>query len=67
MGELELSELEAAIQVDQELVRLDQQKNAIAVLTNQTNLRLERESVAFVNAGIENVTPIHSSFVPFPD
>jgi hypothetical protein len=44
MGKVSLSELEAAIQVDPELVRLDQQKNAIAVLTNQTNLRLERRS-----------------------
>ena len=67
MGKVSLSELEAAIQVDPELVRLDQQKNAIAVLTNQTNLRLEQESVVFVNAGIESATAINSSFVPFPE
>ena len=42
-------------------------KNAIAVLTNQTNLRLEQESVAFVNAGIESAVAISSSFVPFPE
>ena len=65
MGKVSLSELEAAIQVDPELVRLDQQKNAIAVLTNQTNLRLEQESVVFVNAGIESAAAINSSFVPF--
>ena len=67
MGKVSLSELEAAIQADPELVRLDQQKNAIAVLTNQTNLRLEQESVAFVNAGIESAAAINSSFVPFPE
>jgi hypothetical protein len=67
MGKVSLSELEAAIQADSELVRLDQQKNAIAVLTDQTNLRLERESVAFVNSGVENAAPINSSFVPFPE
>jgi conjugative relaxase-like TrwC/TraI family protein len=67
MGKVSLSELEAAIQADPELVRLDQQKNAIAVLTNQTNLRLEQESVAFVNAGIEGAAAINSSFVPFPE
>ena len=67
MGKVSLSELEAAIQVDPELVRLDQQKNAIAVLTNQTNLRLEQESVAFVNAGIESAAAIDASFVPFPE
>jgi hypothetical protein len=67
MGKVSLSELEAAIQVDPELVRLDQQKNAIAALTNQTNLRLEQESVAFVNAGIGSAASIHSSFVPFPE
>ena len=67
MGKVSLSELEAAIQVDPELVRLDQQKNAIAVLTNQTNLRLEQESVAFVNAGIGSAAAINSSFVPFPE
>ena len=67
MGKVSLSELEAAIQGDPELVRLDQQKNAIAVLTNQTNLRLEQESVAFVNAGIESAAAINSSFVPFPE
>jgi phage/plasmid primase-like uncharacterized protein len=67
MGRVSLSEVEAAIQVDPELVRLDQQKNAIAVLTNQTNLRLEQESVAFVNAGIGSAAPIHSSFVPFTE
>ncbi|HXO92761.1 MAG TPA: MobF family relaxase, partial [Candidatus Acidoferrum sp.] len=67
MGKVSLSELEAAIQADPELVRLDQQKNAIAVLTNQTNLRLEQESVVFVNAGIESTAAINSSFVPFPE
>src|SRR5271165_2912716 len=67
MGKVRLSELEAAIQVDPELVRLDQQKNAIAVLTNQTNLRLEQESVVFVNAGIGSAAAINSSFVPFPE
>src|SRR4029077_11713440 len=67
MGKVSLSELEAAIQADPELVRLDQQKNAIAVLTDQTNLRLEQESVAFVNAGIGIAAPINSSFVPFPE
>ena len=67
MGKVSLSELEAAIHVDSELVRLDQQKNAIAVLTNQTNLRLEQESVVFVNAGIGNATAINSSLVPFPE
>src|ERR1700736_4419967 len=67
MGKVSLSELEAAIQVDQELVRLDQQKNAIAVLTDQTNLRLEHESVVFVNAGIGSAATINSSFVPFPE
>src|SRR5271165_4169219 len=67
MGKVSLSELEAAIQVDPELVRLDQQKNAIAVLTNQTNLRLEQESVVFVNAGIGSAAAINSSFVPFPE
>ena len=67
MGKVSLSELEAAIQVDPELVRLDQQKNAIAVLTNQTNLRLEQESVAFINAGIGSAAAINSSFVPFPE
>src|ERR1700719_750033 len=67
MGRVSLSEVEAAIQVDPELVRLDQQKNAIAVLTNQTNLRLEQESVVFVNAGIGSAATINSSFVPFPE
>jgi len=67
MGKVSLSELEGAIQVDPELVRLDQQKNAIAVLTNQTNLRLEQESVVFVNAGIGSTAAINSSFVPFPE
>jgi hypothetical protein len=67
MGRVSLSELEAAIQADPELVRLDQQNNAIAVLTNQTNLHLEQESVAFVNAGVESVAAINSSFVPFPE
>jgi len=67
MGKVSLSELEAAIQVDPELVRLDQQKNAIAVLTNQTNLRLEQESVVFVTAGIGSAAAINSSFVPFPE
>src|SRR6202521_3394962 len=67
MGKVSLSELEAAIQVDPELVRLDQQKNAIAVLTNQTNFRLEQESVVFVNAGIGSAAAINSSFVPFPE
>ena len=67
MGKVRLSELEAAIQVDPELVRLDQQKNAIAVLTNQTNLRLEQKSVVFVNAGIGSTAAINSSFVPFPE
>jgi conjugative relaxase-like TrwC/TraI family protein len=67
MGKVSLSELEVAIQVDPELVRLDQQKNAIAVLTNQTNLRLEQESVAFVNAGIESAVAINTSYVPFPE
>ena len=64
---MSLSELEAAIQADPELVRLDQQNNAIAVLTNQTNLHLEQESVAFVDAGVESVAAINPSFVPFPD
>jgi non-homologous end joining protein Ku len=36
-------------------------KNAIAVLANQTNLRLEQESVVFVNAGIESTAAINSS------
>src|SRR6266404_520694 len=67
MGKVSLPELEAAIQADPELVRLDQQKNAIAVLTDQTNLRLEQESVAFVNAGVGIAAPINSSFVPFPE
>ena len=67
MGKVSLSELEAAIQADPELVRLDQQKNAIAVLTDQTNLRLEQESVVFVNAGIGSAAAINSSFVPFPE
>ena len=64
---MSLSELEAAIQVDPELVRLDEQKSAIAVLTNQTNLCLEQESVLFVNAGIGSAVAISSSFVPFPE
>src|SRR5271166_3066518 len=51
MGKVRLSELEAAIQVDPELVRLDQQKNAIAVLTNQTNLRLEQGADAAAQLG----------------
>src|SRR6202162_3675319 len=67
MGRVSLSELEVAIQCDPELVRLDQQKNAIAVLTNQTNLRLEQESVVFVNAGIGSAAAINSSFVPFSE
>jgi len=67
MGKVSLPELEAAIQADPQLVRLDQQKNAIAVLTDQTNLRLEQESVAFVNAGVGIAAPINSSFVPFPE
>src|SRR6202521_2190755 len=67
MGKVSLSEVKAAIQADPELVRLDQQTNAIAVLTNQTNLRLEQESVVFVNAGIESAAAINSSFVPFPE
>src|SRR4029077_16086690 len=67
MGKVSLPELEAAIQADPELVRIDQQKNAIAVLTDQTNLRLEQESVAFVNAGVGIAVPINSSFVPFPE
>ena len=45
MGEVSLPELEAAIQADQELVRLDQQKNAMAILTDRANLAQEEQSV----------------------
>jgi conjugative relaxase-like TrwC/TraI family protein len=67
MGKVSLSELEAAVQADPELVRLDQQTNAMRVLTDKLNLRQEQESVAFVNAGIGSAGAINSSFVPFAE
>src|SRR5215472_1098809 len=67
MGKVRLSELESAIQADPEVVRLDQQMNAMAILTDQTNFRLEQDSVAFVNSGIGAAAPINASFVPFPE
>jgi len=65
MGKVRLSELESAIQADPELVRLDQQTSAMAILTDQTNFRLEQDSVTFVNSGIGAAAPINASFVPF--
>jgi AAA domain len=67
MGKVSLPELEAAIQADPELVSIDQQKNAMRVLTDRTNLGQEKESVAFVNAGVGTAKPITESFVPFPE
>src|SRR5271165_2112093 len=65
MGKVGLSELEALVQADPEIVRLDQQTNAMAILTDRTNFRLEQESVAFVNSGIGAAAAINSFFVPF--
>src|SRR4029077_5986333 len=67
MGKVSLPELEAAIQTDPELVSIDQQKNAMRVLTDRTNLGQEKESVAFVNSGVGIAAPINSSFLPFPE
>src|SRR4029077_9555506 len=67
MGKVSLPELEAAIQADPELVSIDQQKNAMRVLTDRTNLGQEKESVAFVNAGVGTAMPITESCVPFPE
>ena len=67
MGKVSLSELEAAIQADTELVRLDQQKNAMAILTDRANLAQEEQSVAFVNSTVGTRKPINHEFVPFPD
>jgi cysteine sulfinate desulfinase/cysteine desulfurase-like protein len=44
MGKVTLSELEAAIQADTELVRLDHQNNAMRVLTDKTNLAQEERA-----------------------
>src|SRR5258708_14055859 len=52
MGKGNLPELETPIQADPELVSIDQQKNAMRVLPHRTHLRQEKESGAFVNAGI---------------
>ena len=68
MGKVSLSELEAAIQVDPELVRLDQQKNAIA-RTHQPDKPPPRTGERGVcQCRHRNVQPpINSSFVPFPE
>jgi ATP-dependent exoDNAse (exonuclease V) alpha subunit len=39
----------------------------MAVLTDQTNLRQEKESVAFVNSTVGTRKPINLEFVPFPE
>jgi conjugative relaxase-like TrwC/TraI family protein len=67
MGKVSVSALETAIQADPEIIRLDEQKNAMRVLTDQTNLRQEQESVEFVNAGIGTAEPIAASYVPFSE
>src|SRR5271157_304125 len=67
MGKVSLSGLEAAIQADTELVRLDDQANAMRILTDRTNLAQEQESVAFVNSTIGTRDPINAAFVPFSD
>ena len=67
MGKVSLSELEVAIQADTELVRLDQQENAMAILTDRANLAQEEQSVAFVNSTVGTRKPINHEFVPFPD
>src|SRR5271157_274527 len=67
MGKVSLSGLEAAIQADTELVRLDDQANAMRILTDRTNLAQEQESVAFVNSMIGTRDPINAAFVPFSD
>jgi hypothetical protein len=67
MGKVSLSELEAAIEADPELVRLDHQNNAMRVLTDKTNLAQEEHSVAFVNSTIDSRPPINAAFVPFPE
>src|SRR5271166_734908 len=67
MGKVSLSELEAAIQADTELVRLDDQANAMRILTDRTNLAQEQESVAFVNSMIGTRDPINAAFVPFSE
>ena len=61
MGKVSLSELEAAIQADTELVRLDQQENAMAILTDRANLAQEEQSVAFVNSTVGTRKPITMS------
>jgi len=65
MGKVTLGELEAAIRVDPGIVRLDQTQNAMATLTDRTNLLQEKESVAFVDVGIESRAAINPGFVPF--
>jgi phage/plasmid primase-like uncharacterized protein len=67
MGKVTLSELEAAIRADPEIVRLDQMQNAMAMLTDRTNFLHEKQSVAFVDAGIEFRAAINPEFVPFTD
>ena len=67
MGKVSLSGLEAAIQADTELVRLDDQANAMRILTDRTNLAQEQESVAFVNSTIGTRDPINAAFVPFSE
>src|SRR5258708_15862605 len=48
MGKVSLSDREAAIQPDRDLLRLHQQKTPIAELPNQTNLDPDQRSVALV-------------------
>src|ERR1700741_711627 len=67
MGKVTLEQLTAAIQADPELVRLDQARNAMAILSDRANLAQERESVAFVNAGVGVRRAINDQFLPFPD
>ena len=52
MGKVSLSELEAAIQADPELVSSTSKRTPCASSLTSTNLRQEKESVAFVNAGV---------------
>jgi conjugative relaxase-like TrwC/TraI family protein len=67
MGKVTLDSVVRAIRADPELVRLDAAQNAMALLTDRTNLAQERESVAFVNAGVGKTRAINDQFVPFPD
>jgi ATP-dependent exoDNAse (exonuclease V) alpha subunit len=67
MGKVSLARLREAIRHDPEIVRLDSVQNAMSVLTNRTNLIQEKESVAFVNAGVDSRAPINACLVPFAD